>query len=186
METALLSKTSTEFSQYDDIFNYQAPFLEEKLIRDGKISSKEEYESAFLELKKYFILNEKTGKSLGMASKTVDEVWHQFILFTREYHKFCNKFFGKYIHHSPNTSFTPVSESGVDSFVNSYLEEFGKIPTIWGALATVACENSDGGSGCTGCNTCSQGQRTKIKNSISELGCKECNGCGTGTPSCEP
>lgn len=33
---------------------------------------------------------------------SIDEMWHAFILCTREYHYFCNHFFGCYIHHAPN------------------------------------------------------------------------------------
>ncbi len=34
-------------------------------------------------------------------SQKIDEAWHRFILFTKDYHEFCNRFFGKYIHHGP-------------------------------------------------------------------------------------
>ena len=34
-------------------------------------------------------------------SQRVDLAWHEFILTTRPYHKFCEKHFGQYIHHSP-------------------------------------------------------------------------------------
>src|SRR5690349_14913902 len=33
----------------------------------------------------------------------LDEMWHQFILTTKDYNKFCKEYFGKYIHHSPTT-----------------------------------------------------------------------------------
>lgn len=31
----------------------------------------------------------------------LDKMWHEFILFTQEYHQFCEDFFGCYIHHVP-------------------------------------------------------------------------------------
>ncbi|MFT5234867.1 MAG: hypothetical protein ACI8SK_000512 [Shewanella sp.] len=34
----------------------------------------------------------------------LDEMWHNFMLFTRDYGQFCNDFFGGYIHHSPMTA----------------------------------------------------------------------------------
>lgn len=37
------------------------------------------------------------------ALLVIDEMWHCFILCTREYSDFCSKYFGKYIHHSPHT-----------------------------------------------------------------------------------
>lgn len=31
----------------------------------------------------------------------IDEMWHNFILFTHEYTEFCQEYFGFYIHHNP-------------------------------------------------------------------------------------
>ena len=33
----------------------------------------------------------------------IDEMWHTFILFTRDYHNFCYKYFSRFIHHTPLT-----------------------------------------------------------------------------------
>ncbi len=34
----------------------------------------------------------------------LDEMWHNFILFTNDYHEYCLKYFGKFIHHQPSTA----------------------------------------------------------------------------------
>jgi hypothetical protein len=31
----------------------------------------------------------------------IDNMWHTFLLFTRDYASFCNKYFNKFIHHEP-------------------------------------------------------------------------------------
>jgi hypothetical protein len=41
------------------------------------------------------------GDLLGMPSRAVDVAWHEMILMTREYHAFCERAFGRYLHHSP-------------------------------------------------------------------------------------
>ena len=41
------------------------------------------------------------AKTVAMPSKAVDEAWHEFILMTRDYHAFCRKAFGRYLHHTP-------------------------------------------------------------------------------------
>lgn len=33
----------------------------------------------------------------------IDEMWHEFILVTRDYTEFCEKMFGRYIHHRPSS-----------------------------------------------------------------------------------
>lgn len=36
------------------------------------------------------------------SMREVDEMWHEFILFTKDYTDFCMHYFGEYIHHLPN------------------------------------------------------------------------------------
>lgn len=43
------------------------------------------------------------GVTVGMPSKVVDELWHHFILMSREYSAFCEQAFGKYLHHTPDS-----------------------------------------------------------------------------------
>jgi hypothetical protein len=45
-------------------------------------------------------------KRVSMPSQVVDDLWHEFILYTREYDAFCQKAFGQFLHHSPATGFT--------------------------------------------------------------------------------
>ena len=52
------------------------------------------------ELRRYFILCDKC-KGLGMYSTDVDNLWHMFILFTKEYAKFGEDVFGHFLHHTP-------------------------------------------------------------------------------------
>ena len=49
----------------------------------------------------YVACLEARGALLGMPSRAVDIAWHEMILFTREYHAFCDRAFGHYLHHSP-------------------------------------------------------------------------------------
>lgn len=37
------------------------------------------------------------------ATMLLDEMWHAFILFTRDYHAFCERYFGLYVHHVPTS-----------------------------------------------------------------------------------
>ncbi len=40
-------------------------------------------------------------KPVSMPSQAADELWHEFILHTRHYQQFCDKAFGRFLHHSP-------------------------------------------------------------------------------------
>ncbi len=41
---------------------------------------------------------------LDEQTQVIDEMWHCFILFTKEYQEFCMKYLDVFIHHFPNTS----------------------------------------------------------------------------------
>jgi hypothetical protein len=54
----------------------------------------------FQDLKRFLALC--AGTSVPLAPpRIVDQAWHQFILFTRDYAAFCNEFCGRFIHHQP-------------------------------------------------------------------------------------
>lgn len=54
-------------------------------------------------LRQYFLVYLKQGRrgTLAMPSKVVDDLWHEFILDTRRYARFCEQAFGHYFHHMP-------------------------------------------------------------------------------------
>lgn len=53
-------------------------------------------------LQQYFRLCvDARGRFVSMPSQIVDELWHEFILFTRLYQQFCQRALGSYLHHTP-------------------------------------------------------------------------------------
>ena len=58
----------------------------------------------------FYICNQAKGKMVAMPSEIVDVLWHEFILFTREYQLFCQKGIGRFLHHTPTEAMkTPTS-----------------------------------------------------------------------------
>jgi hypothetical protein len=49
----------------------------------------------------FYICNQAKGKMVAMPSEIVDVLWHEFLLFTREYQEFCQKGIGRFLHHTP-------------------------------------------------------------------------------------
>ena len=136
---------------------FQSPlYLEEKLLAEGKFGSRAEYLEVFTEFKKYVALTRLAGKNLGMPSEKVDAVWHQFILFTPLYHRFCEEYLGEYLHHVPETSHTKNPPGGGRNFVRAYQEVFGRIPTIWEVNSPELLNGtSERGSSCCTTQGCS-------------------------------
>lgn len=52
----------------------------------------------------------------------IDDMWHTFLLFTKDYMEFCNQYFKKYIHHAPFTDSDVVpSEEQLTIHLTRYL-----------------------------------------------------------------
>jgi hypothetical protein len=116
---------------------YQAPFLIEKLVKDRFVETDEEACALFTEVKRYLVLTHvDRTKTWKMHSAYVDEVWHQFVLFTVEYIGFCTKYFGSYRHHfpsnAPGASLGAAPEATLEEFGDRYRDIFGvDLPRVW-------------------------------------------------------
>jgi len=172
METALESRLSVEPKQgvrlseahkqlLTKLDAYEAPYLQEKLLNERKFDGSASYNEAFVEFKKYVGLVAISGENLGMLSKPVDEVWHQFILFTKKYMGFCDEFVGEYLHHSPNTSHTPLDPKSSDNLIRNYKTVYGKPSPLWDFKSDCdggeGCDSGDSSPGCAPSGMCSQG-----------------------------
>jgi hypothetical protein len=60
-----------------------------------------EAEDIFTETKKFLFICRQPGVFIPDELLIVDEMWHNFILFTATYHEFCTHHFGCYLHHLP-------------------------------------------------------------------------------------
>jgi len=132
---------------------YDAPFLRERLLENGTFESETEFEESFAEYKKFVALRAVYGPGQAMGGTKVDKVWHQHILFTPQYHSFCEEMLGEYLHHSPKTSSTPMSENAGDHLISRYNAVFGELPAIWDRVKGNVYDCSDDGSG-TCCDSC--------------------------------
>ena len=53
-------------------------------------------------LRQFFLAYLNSGtRYVSMPSQVADEFWHEFILYTRHYDKFCSRSFGGFLHHTP-------------------------------------------------------------------------------------
>lgn len=87
------------------VLEYQNEQLTRIFSKKKKISM-EESQVLFTELKKWlwFLGQRKIGSPPFPSfpeQSIIDDYWHEFILSTMDYHDFCNKYIGRYIHHVP-------------------------------------------------------------------------------------
>lgn len=53
-------------------------------------------------LRQFFMAHLKSGRRyVSMPSQVADDLWHEFILYTRHYEQFCRQAFGRFLHHTP-------------------------------------------------------------------------------------
>lgn len=53
-------------------------------------------------LRQFFLAHLKSGRRfVSMPSQVVDDLWHEFILYTKNYDRFCRQAFGQFLHHTP-------------------------------------------------------------------------------------
>jgi len=132
------SSPHDEPSGFRGALAYEAPFLIEKLIKDHIVANAGEGEVLFTELKRYLVLTRHDPHiAWQMYSRRVDEVWHQFVLFTREYALFCDQHLAGFAHHSPSNapqvaSHRESEKSTFRSFAARYRQVFGHdLPECW-------------------------------------------------------
>ncbi len=53
-------------------------------------------------LRQFFLAHLHSGRrQVSMPSQVVDDLWHEYILYTRHYQHFCSQAFGRFMHHTP-------------------------------------------------------------------------------------
>lgn len=84
----------------EKITNLDLKYLEKRLIT-GKQWSPETAKEAVRRYKNFLNLLLKYPDENLAPTPDIDEVWHNHILFTREYFRDCREIFGEYLHHAP-------------------------------------------------------------------------------------
>ena len=87
----------------DFIRSYMFPpgLLDKLLVLRPELSLKDRQLVARA-LRQFFLAYHKSGyKHVAMPSQVVDDLWHEFILYTKNYQSFCRQAFGRYMHHIP-------------------------------------------------------------------------------------
>lgn len=95
-----LTKNSPKEIDIVQVMNYPMPHIIARYCKDYNVSL-DDAKIHEIELKRFLILARKYDDGIDMFSPEVDNLWHTFLLFTKEYQQFCDDMFGKFIHHDP-------------------------------------------------------------------------------------
>lgn len=63
-------------------------------------------------LRQFFLAYSKSGEQyVSMPSQVADDLWHEFILYTKNYQEFNRQAFGKFLHHTPAAAVSSNEQS---------------------------------------------------------------------------
>ncbi|QTN29552.1 hypothetical protein HZ993_06965 [Rhodoferax sp. AJA081-3] len=126
---------------FDKISMFDFAKVTARYAKDGNVPLESAAET-LLELKRWFTLCALHPEKTYATGGQVDAMWHTFILFTKDYARFCQEIAGTFIHHSPETGGGGIEEQ-IASAENmreklrlleaDYLKYFGAPPPshIW-------------------------------------------------------
>ncbi|MCP5267493.1 MAG: hypothetical protein H6943_00500 [Zoogloeaceae bacterium] len=90
--------------------------LDQRLAQHRPTLTVAQREMVFEGLKQYFHLCNAAGQQMvAMPSQVVDDAWHEFILFTRAYQRYCEQALGRFLHHTPAEAMSSptVAQDGI-------------------------------------------------------------------------
>lgn len=99
-----------EYRRAEFIHDYRfPPGLFERFAKRRPALTLKDHQLVARGLRQYFTAYLKSGcRFVSMPSQVVDDLWHEFILYTRHYEQFCKQAFGRYFHHTPAVVLAPA------------------------------------------------------------------------------
>lgn len=123
----------------------QSPLLEGK-IRSNCDLGERSAKAALLEALRFLDLLDPSY--VLTPSIRVDQVWHEFILFTRLYDAYCQTCYGRFLHHQPDDN-TSNNQKQFELCIEKYHQRFG-LPENW-FWGKQLCVDTQGA--CSGCES---------------------------------
>lgn len=111
-----------------EVLSYQHPAVVRRFIKDHPEKA-EQAETLFSDLMRFFWASKRHAADRQRAPqdddlnfvfimdeemRDIDQMWHVFLLYTKDYMDFCDKYFGEYLHHLPDI--VPTFERGSFEF----------------------------------------------------------------------
>lgn len=146
----------TKRNVVQEVMGYQPPaLLISNYARKYEVSETEAIHH-FEECKKFLVICGQNPKESYAPSAIIDEMWHSFVLYTKEYAGFCNHYFQRFIHHIPSSgpSFIAYQQT-----LQALWSLFGQPdPKYWPSTEAGDCSSPSecgggGGSGEGGCSS---------------------------------
>lgn len=124
----------------DEILAYRNDSVLRRYEKDFQ-ASPDQSERAFNSLKQFMIVC-RMKEGLKVTSEPVDQFWHTFLLFTKDYRDFCDNYLGMFVNHRPFEDPAPGFYEETKEFAQSLFGELDSDywPEHGKAECTSGCE----------------------------------------------
>jgi len=158
LASGITSSSPVNMLRYDNqrlllakMMAYQHPEVVARLERKLSLSNKQAVE-LFDDVKRFLFLCVTSSKALA-PTKKIDDGWHEFILFTKDYTMFGNEYYGRFIHHRPNPVLSQHVAADPADTIEMAQRVFGVLSHNWTAQsAGCYCSNHSCDKDCSGCS----------------------------------
>jgi hypothetical protein len=140
----VLSNDITQFRKNvisSNALHYKYAPLIERVSRklDLTLAESESLCSALMEFLSLAAFNKSPHLKQLNPPHMIDAAWHEALLFTREYHALCDRFFGQFIHHTPFTEYEKMIRrvqhqqrfTAVDDTISLAIAVYGNLSKWW-------------------------------------------------------
>jgi len=119
-----------------EVLAYRHPGVFRRYAREQH-ASQEEAEEIFQETLKWLYLcgcglREDVSCAMTPEIAKLDVMWHTFLMFTRDYADFCERYFGVFLHHVPNEDEEEAREEGAEAVREQLERHFGLVYDVLG------------------------------------------------------
>jgi hypothetical protein len=134
VQNTILRETPQPVNQ---ILGYRHERLLQRYMSDNS-TTRERAEQAFTAFKQFMVVCAiKPG--LKITSEPIDQMWHSFLLFTKDYKEFCDTYLGRFINHAPFEQAAPSIYLETRAFTKNF---FGNIDEkFWPVQAKADCSS---------------------------------------------
>lgn len=88
-------------------------------------------EAIFHELLKFFCAARERRGQMSVPSGTIDDMWHSFLVRTKDYREFCKEYIGVFLDHLPNDEDRSLEQEYQDTRLK-VIDMFGPVDSaIW-------------------------------------------------------
>jgi hypothetical protein len=146
MNMASHTKSAEDSPTFRAIMAYGHPSLVHRLQEKLGISAEMAAE-LFNDTKRFLYLCADSNVPMS-PPPAIDECWHLFILFTKDYARFCEQYFGVFLHHRPHyINDPPTNGSHRINSLNAAEKQFANLSANW-AFPKETIANCDKCAGC--------------------------------------